>query len=61
MSRRGLFLTVIGGTAAYWFALNGGVPISKVDSNKNVVLLRTKGGNTVAATQASNEAGQWAR
>ncbi|PRW56651.1 expressed protein isoform A [Chlorella sorokiniana] len=51
MSRRGLFLTVFGGTAAYWFALNGGSPVSTVDPRKNVALLKTKGGNTIAATQ----------
>lgn len=52
MSRRGLFLTVFGGTAGYWFALNGGLPVSTVDPKKNVALLKTKGGNTIAATQA---------
>lgn len=51
MSRRGVFGVMLGGSAAWWFALNGGVPIAAVDEERNVVLLKTKGGATVAATQ----------
>lgn len=54
MSRRAIFLTVMGGSAAWWAALNLGLPISAVDPEKNIALLKTKGGNTVAATQASS-------
>lgn len=32
-------------------ALNAGTPIRSVDRQRNMVLLRTKGGNTVVATQ----------
>lgn len=51
MSRRGIFGIMLGGTAAYWFAVRGGMPLAAVDRGRNVALLKTKGGNLVAATQ----------
>ena len=51
MSRRTLFGIMAGGTALWWVALRGSFPLAAVDKQKNVALLKTKGGNLVAATQ----------
>ena len=37
--------------ARRYAALRGGYPLTTVDKQKNVALLKTKGGNLVAATQ----------
>ena len=42
---------MLGGTALWWFGLRQGVPLVGVDRKRNIALLRTKGGNLVAATQ----------
>lgn len=42
---------MIGGTAAWYAALKGGVPLAGVDRRRNIALLRTKKGNIVVATQ----------
>jgi hypothetical protein len=44
---------MLGGTAAWWLALRGGFPLAAVDRERNVALLKTKGGNLVAATTVS--------
>jgi hypothetical protein len=51
MSRRTLFGIMAGGSALWWVALRGSFPLAAVDKQKNVALLKTKGGNLVAATQ----------
>ncbi|PSC72567.1 hypothetical protein C2E20_4174 [Micractinium conductrix] len=53
ISRRALFGIMVGGTALWYAALRGGYPLTTVDKQKNVALLKTKGGNLVAATQDS--------
>lgn len=40
-----------GGTALLYAVVRGGYPLTAVDKEKNVALLKTKGGNMVAATQ----------
>ena len=51
ISRRDLALLMFGGTAAYWFAVRGGLPLAAVDKERNIALVKTRGGNLVAATQ----------
>lgn len=53
ISRRGLAGILIGGSLVWYALLNGGVPMAGVDRKRNIVMLRTKGGNVVAATQDS--------
>jgi hypothetical protein len=53
ISRRSLFAFMAGGVSLYWLALRGGFPLAAVDRKRNVALLKTKGGNLVAATEAS--------
>lgn len=53
MSRRSLFGIMAGGTALWWLALRGSFPLAAVDKDKNVAILKTRGGNLVAATQDS--------
>ncbi|GAB4824148.1 hypothetical protein N2152v2_011194 [Parachlorella kessleri] len=53
ISRRGLAAIMLGGSAVYYFALNGVLgrpPVERVDRQRNVALLRTAKGNVVAAT-----------
>ena len=54
MSRRTLFGIMAGGSALWWVALRGSFPLAAVDKQKNVALLKTKGGNLVAATQVGS-------
>lgn len=42
---------MIGGTVAWYGALRAGMPLAGIDRGRNLALLRTKGGNVVAATQ----------
>ncbi len=53
ISRRSLFAFMAGGVSLYWLALRGSLPLAAVDRERNVALLKTKGGNLVAATEAS--------
>ena len=47
---------MLGGTAGWYALIKGGVPLTAVDRNRGVALLKTKKGNIVAATQ--DEAGR---
>ena len=55
-TRRGIIGMMVGGTVLWYAALNAGGPIVAVDKRHGVALLKTKGGNIVAATQ--DEAGR---
>lgn len=61
-SRRGLLGVMLGGTVAYGLAVRtvAGPPLAAVDKQRNIALLKTAGGNTVAATQVGGWVG-WAR
>lgn len=50
-SRRGLLAIMAGGTALWYGLLNSGTPVVGVDRKRGLALLRTKGGNVVAAAQ----------
>lgn len=54
--RRNILAIMVGGTALWYTALRAGAPIVAVDKRNGVALLKTKGGNVVAAAQ--DEAGR---